>query len=176
MTTTSIVTIILSSSLISAIITGFITWLIKRYDFRQEYYRELIKKRIECYGTIEDFIGGFTIVGYVPEDGSKNYNCMADNDDYVNVFIKDLGIAIKHSMWINNETRKILGEFNSLSLEYNQLIVGREISNRDDEIELMKIASKFYNEVKELIIRLKKSTIDDLRNLHKLDFKKIDTK
>jgi hypothetical protein len=176
MTTTSIITIILSSSFLSAIMTGCITWLIKRYDFRQEYYKELTKKRIECYGNIEEFIGGFTLVGYIPEDGSKYYTCMADSNDYVDVFIKDLGIAIKHSMWINNVTRKILGEFNNLSLEYNQLIVGREISNEDDEIELMKLASRFYKQVQELLTRLKKSTINDLKNLHKLDFEKFDTK
>lgn len=170
MNTTSIITIILSSSLLSAILTGLITWLIKRYDFRQEYYKELIKRRIECYEHVENFLGGFTIVGYVRENGSRYYNCMVDEKTYMDVFIKDLGVAIKFSMWINNETCKLLGKFNSFAFDYNQLIIGRDISSKDDEERMIIQASCHYVEIQKLKDELRMCVIKDLKRLHKLDF------
>lgn len=170
MNTVSIISIVLSSSLLSATLTGFITWLIKRYDFRQEYYKELIKRRVECYEHIENFLGGFTIVGYVREDGSRYYNCMVDEKTYLDVFIGDLGIAIKFSMWINNETCKLLGKFNSFALEYNQLIVGRDINSKEDEEKMILQASSYYLDIQKLKDELKISVMKDLKKLHKLDF------
>ncbi len=61
METMEIIGLIISSSLASAIITtilgGIISGWLKRIDYADEYYKQILKRRIEVYELLEAEIG-----------------------------------------------------------------------------------------------------------------------
>lgn len=168
--------IILTSTLIatalSICLTAFITWRFKIYDFKKDYFREIIKRRINCYENIVHFLDEFVIVSKSQDNGSSYFQCMTDLNLFKNTFSDNLDIAIKNSMWINNNTRRILLEFNSFYEEYI-VILNPDNSIEENVIDNIENATKLYPKIHDLKNKLRKNVIIDLKELHKLDFSKL---
>jgi len=169
MTTTDIIVLILTSSVISSLLTGLITWIVRKYDYKREYYHEIIKKRLASYDLIENFISGFVwVVGDV-STGKKYYRCLVDKDTYVHLLIKDLANAIKFSIWVDKGSQKLLHKFNDFMFNYNQYIFNDNLA----EDELIEHAIQAYEVVHKLKTDLNNSILKDIQNLHHIKFKNL---
>ncbi|MBS2101138.1 hypothetical protein [Carboxylicivirga linearis] len=158
-----LIKIALSSSVIagivSAIVSYFITLKLKKYDFKTEYFKEILKKRLTAYQYIENQIG--ILKGVVIDDDRKSYHLIFDNGETKFLeYQQNLFIAISYSLWIDDETVKDLEKLNSLFFNLNNHVHDK---NND---EIVMIGKEYYQRISDLRFKLENSVKRGLYNLH----------
>lgn len=157
---------ILSGSLAAAIVSGLFSIYTQKSSYKNEYYKYIIKKRIEAYECIEEFI--ITIKG-ATYDKTDNKCChMIFSQDY-NWFIEKqskLWLAITFGTWIENDTLDALTEL-------NRMFVG--IKSTDNLLEFGKGKYKEIAALRDKIENLAKRDILSLHNIKAFRKKKSET-
>lgn len=110
------ITIILASSVIatvlSTIINYFISVRLKRLDYKNEYYKTIIQKRLEVYQYIEEQITYLRAV-MIDENDNKIYHALFNEGFEKAIDLQNnLIMAIAYSLWIDKDTSDYLQEMN----------------------------------------------------------------
>lgn len=134
-------------------------------DFKNEYYKEILKKRIKAYEFIERQIAVMKTVVLDKTDGKPYHLILSEDENTFHEFQKDLGLAISYSLWIDGKTSKTLDELNQLFYEINNLIIDKSKS------EVENIGKQYYQSIADYRIRLELDLKKGLYDLH--DVKKI---
>lgn len=162
--------IILASSLIATIVSSIISAIIsiklKSLDYKNEYYKIILEKRLEAYKFLETQIA--VLKGSVVDDDGQVYHLIFhEGEDKFNEFQMNLFLAFSFGMWINASTMKRMEELNELFLK-----ISRKIEGLSEE-DIQKTGTSFYGEIVRLRSNLENSIREDLLNLHNLkSFKK----
>lgn len=160
--------LILTSSLIagivSAIVSYFISVRLKNLDFRNEYYKEILKKRLTAYQYIESQIMVLKSVILDKKDNLPYHLIFSYSDREFFDYQKNLIMAINYSLWIDNKTTNILEKLNELFYSLNIKTKG------STEIEMQNIGKQYYQKISDLRFELENSTKEGLYDLH--DIKK----
>tara|TARA_R110002050_G_scaffold167946_1_gene299005 strand:- start:532 stop:1038 length:507 start_codon:yes stop_codon:yes gene_type:complete len=108
------ITIILSSAVVSAIISGLTTYLIEKRKYSQEYWKITIHKRIETYEEIEKVLVYFQTSHFV-----KDQPCHLAflNLDTFNNLQTGLGAVSWKRNWISSKLYAKIVELNRLLYE-----------------------------------------------------------
>ena len=167
MTTTEIIVTIFSSSVLSAGLTGFITWKMKQNEFRKTVFVNFINKRLEAYSELENLLGAFSIV-FRDFDGRKYHSMFRDVKPYGQFFL-NLGIALKFNTWYSPEILKILNRINDLQEDMWDLKFDESEESLNKNIEIGK--SK-YEKICRLRDELTAQIRNDFKTIHITDFKK----
>nr|WP_319401658.1 hypothetical protein [uncultured Carboxylicivirga sp.] len=158
-----LIKIILTSSviagLVSAIVSYFTTLKLKKYDFKTEYYKEILKKRLSAYQHIENQIA--VLKGDAMDSDGKAYHMIFNEGETKFIeYQQNLFIAIAYSLWIDDETVKQLEKLNHLFFNLNNHVHGKS----REEMEL--IGKKYYQRISDLRFNLENSVKKGLYNLH----------
>ncbi|WP_020539252.1 hypothetical protein [Lewinella cohaerens] len=163
MDTASLITTIVSSSVIATILSSLINLYTKKQDFKYEYYKILIKKRIESYEWIEQQIAVLKTSVLDSNDPRPFHQIFSFGKDY---FLEHSAFSIKvnaNNLWLNSKTNDILQKlvyiFNKIGFEYDT----------DNDTELIEAGKAYYEEIAELRDKLEDSVRRDLLRLHKFD-------
>tara|TARA_R110002012_G_scaffold99170_2_gene237084 strand:+ start:1896 stop:2444 length:549 start_codon:yes stop_codon:yes gene_type:complete len=163
-----ITTIILTSSLIAGVISSLISFFIsvtlRKMDFRNDYYKEILKKRLYAYQFIENQIVVMKAV-VLGDDGKPYHMIFSQGEEKLLEFQKDMGLAITYSLWIDDKTSNSLDELNNLFFNINNQVYGKS------EDDVIKIGQKYYQKVADFRISLENDIKNGLYDLH--DIKKI---
>ena len=163
MTVLQILTLIGSSSIIATFLSAIINQYFKKIEFRNDYYKIIIQKRIEAYENIEAQIQ-ILKVSILDESDGKSYHRIFYSDEYFNELTSPLLKANSNSLWINKKTNEkliqLLHIFNKVRFE-----------NKDD---LTEAGKKYYWEIAYLRDDLENLVRNDLLKLY--DFKDIKQK
>lgn len=179
------ITIILTSSVVSALISSlinsFFSLRIKNVEYKNTYYKEILSKRLTAYQFLETQVA--VLKAIVLDDDGETYHMIFNRsyDDFVD-FQKNLYAAMSYSLWINEDTVKSMQNLNDLflhlnyeiekgndlhvigKLHYKKLSIARkelETNVRKDLLELYKL-DKFLNEKSEYYVRnIKNFTASD---------------
>lgn len=162
------VKILFASGVIAGIVSAIISYLtairLKRMDFKNEYYKSILKKRLHAYEFIENQIA--VMKGIVlGEDGKPFHIIFGQGESKFYEFQKNLLLAISYSLWIDNKTSETLEEMNSLFFNLNNHIY------KKSNTEIEEIGKEYYNRVSNLRIQLENDIKGGLYDLH--DIKKI---
>jgi hypothetical protein len=154
---------ILSSSLLAAAFTslasGFFSVYVKAKEYENEYFKEVIKRRLEAYEFIEAQISLLKSASY-DNDGRAYHLIFAFGEDKFYEYQRNLGFAISKSVWINDRTKTLLIELSRLFLK---------ISNDYDlERDLILAGKDYYQAIALFRERLESSFSNDLLDLHKI--------
>jgi hypothetical protein len=167
MKTEFILTIILSSSLLSAFITGIITFIIHNQNFKKDYFKELLKKRLSAYESVENIYSILNVVGK-DDDNRKYHFCLKSSDSVANLLLL-LSTALKQSAWIKQDTINYLVIVNSLINE----IYRKSESTPFKTQEYLEFIKSEYEIVSSLKDDLGKSMISDYSSLYKVNLKEV---
>lgn len=163
MNTEEIINIILASTVISgitsALISYFISIRLKNHDYKNEYYKKILDKRLNAYQYLETQIAVMKTT-VMDEDANAYHYIFGEGTDGVIKFHQNLIIAMSYSLWINDKTVKIMEDLN----QYFFLI--SEINDKD---EIVKRAKRDYNKIADLRKKLESAVKNDLFNLHNLN-------
>ena len=165
--------IILSSAVISAVVSVILsavtTYWLKGLEFRNEYYKEIIKKRIEAYIPIEQVIASLKGAALDTEDNKPYHLIFGYGEEGFYNFFSYVKIGIQNSLWIEEKTIEYLEKINAISFKA-MLLSSEDPTN----IDLIQFGKKYYNELALLRKDLEVSARKDLLTLH--DFTKIKKK
>jgi hypothetical protein len=175
MTTSTLITVILSSSVLSAFLTGLITFIVHNRSYRNDYYKELIKKRLQAYESVESLYGILDVVAR--DEDERKYHFFLTNQESINNFFISLTSALKQNSWISQDTTDLLVLLMSL---INQIFKQIETTPLDSD-DYIEFAKTHYEMIASLRNDLRTSMLKDFSNLHKINFndlllKKKDTK
>ncbi|MDO6744201.1 hypothetical protein Q4553_06415 [Tenacibaculum soleae] len=166
MSTTEIIISIATSSLISSLLTSYINWKIHDSNYKKDYYKKLINKRLDAYESL-DLVTNLLSNKVDTENGIiHGFLC---NDYLFNHCIKKLNTAIGKSTWLDDITSHKLTEFN---IFLHNEITGEINDSEPEYIQTKKytyLAIKHYRKIEEF-----KSTLDyflknELKNLYQMD-------
>ena len=132
--------IILTSTVVSAIISSVVALVLKNVDFKNEYYKEIIKKRLEAYGYVERQIAVLKSSA-IDDDNKPCHLIFFYGADKFLEFQDNLFAAMSYGMWIDKETIKELERLNDLFFTINC-----KIKNKT-ETELINIGKEYHKTI-----------------------------
>ena len=116
------VEIILTSSLVAGIVGGLITWFsnhrLQRGTFRNEYYKQLITKRLKAYETVEA-LNKFLMQTVTMNSGDTYPIMFHSADKFVDSMVLHAK-ASEDSVWLSHDITDILSTINHLVLLANE--------------------------------------------------------
>lgn len=169
MTWSEILGIICGSGLISAGLTLLGECWLKRKDYKRDYYKKIIDKRLHAYEELEKFIGKLDVTKNVKLDivewidsqkgqgcpryvGTEEYliyNCFYEEAD-LREALKESIIICGYSPWYSVEIKKYVDEFNAKLAVYASLVIGPErtvekLKELKLDIEAEKLRSEHFD-------------------------------
>lgn len=165
-----LIKVILTSSLIagilSVIVSAIVSIKLKNLDYKNEYFKKILEKRLDAYKFLETQIA--VLKSTVLDEDAKAYHMIfAYGEDKFYEFQQNLIAAMVYSMWINDNTVDHMEKLNELFFKILRKVEG------DDVKQLVRIGKVHYHEISDLRKSLEDSVRKDLLNLHNLKkFKK----
>ena len=154
----------LVASIVSIIVTYLITLRLKKIDFRNEYYKVVLTKRLKAYEFIEAQIAVLKST-VVEEDGKPYHVIFSYGEDKCIEFQQNSLIAISYGLWIDDATMKELENMNELFFSIDNQI------NSKTKAEIIEIGKKYYREISDSRFKLENSVkkgLYDLPNVKKI--------
>ncbi|MDR2970706.1 MAG: hypothetical protein LBU83_02075 [Bacteroidales bacterium] len=162
------ITIILTSTLVASIVSILVTHITilrqKRVDFRNEYYKIILAKRLKAYQFVETQIAVLKSV-VVESDGKPYHVIFSYGEDKFIEFQQNLLLAISYGLWIDDGTMKELEKLNELFFSLNNQIRSKA------QNEILNVGKIYYQKISDTRLKLENSVIKGLYELH--DVRKI---
>lgn len=129
MGTTEIISLIVSSSVLSAILTGLVNLRIQNLNYKREYYKKLIQRRIEAQEQILNLNNELRIQVKL-ENGKLCNRICASGEEHFERFSLLVAASVNISFWLSEDLTGILLDFNIFLLNE----ISHEV-NAESEIE-----------------------------------------
>lgn len=108
------VALVLTSSLLSALITSTINWLLQRTNYKHDYYKKILEKRLQTYESVEKIIDRLSLFTQL-EDGSVFHSIFFSAEYHLDfLMLTSLGT---NTLWLSNELGDKLTEFSIFLLQ-----------------------------------------------------------
>jgi hypothetical protein len=145
--------ILLSSAVIAAIVSGIISVILKRIDYKNEYHKLILHKRITAYEQIEKVM---LLFGTCAFDNDKPLHGVFLQRKSIDQAMVTLALVLQYRIWINPNTYDAL-------IELNRLIY--KIQNSEDTITS---AKENYKTLGDLRDKLLNGSINDYKKLYRV--------
>lgn len=164
------VTVILSSALVAAIVSFVSNYVIQNLNYKQEYHKQLISKRLKAYEAVENvlqILGGHAIT----ENQESIPRVFWERESYID-FMQRLIYAITQSVWLSHDVTTILENINATctkaSFDFN---LAKPESSKIDFVKAgLALDSKLLEYKSELFVQIR----HDFLKLHNIEaFNKI---
>ena len=154
---------LVSSGIIAALISSIVTILFKQIDYKREYYRIIINKRLDAYEALEICLA-FLEEAIMTEAG-KYYTFLESWEEFSD-FDQKVRVAFRKGRWISLKTITKLSEMQQyiyplIETKLKKDLSKYEVMDKDLRIEASKVLSTYRNELNELV-RV------DMLNLYKI--------
>jgi hypothetical protein len=161
-----ILTSTILSGLVSAIVSAVVSLWLKNLDFKNEYYKKILDKRLEAYSFLERQIAVLKSSS-VDELDAKPYHLIFEySKEKFFEFQNNLIVAMAYGLWINDSTVQSMEKLNDL---FFYMLGDIQKEHGSDYTE---IGKKHYKEIVKIRNELEENVRKDLLNLY--DFKKFD--
>jgi len=152
-------TIILTSSvvagLVSGAVSGLFNLLIKNLEYANDYYKIVVRRRVDAYEMLENFIGLFRSC-VMDVDRFPYHIVFAGEDPQAAIFAATIDMQSK-SIWIDK------GAFEA-SQKLNYLL----FDVPSDPQDCVEFGKRHYQEIANLRDNLERAVADDMLNIHKV--------
>lgn len=183
-----IVKIALTSGISAALVTSGSNYFLKKQDYKREYYKKIIDKRLKAYEELESFMGAFCLKQEVsnPLQNEKEpqsfevLRCFTDENGLIKAN-SDILKVLKYSLWFSNEICDSLGKINSMVCEVG-ISVTDDSSTCSNEIRKSGLIGKLskddliiymghliFNDIQICIKELGIAISKDLTNIHDVE-------
>jgi hypothetical protein len=161
MSTGQVLTLLLSSSLLSAGLTSLITLLVSKANYKREYYKKLLDRRLNAYEEVELVINSLSTFIRTDKGELCPFVCAGGEQRR----IEFLGMILRtssHSLWLSSEVSGLLTELNVFMLNE----IDNHISqNGDYNTQLEQLGAKNAATFRRLREELQDAMYSDLRNM-----------
>ena len=159
--------IALTSGISAALVSSGANYFLKKQDYKRDYYKKIIDKRLKAYEELENFMGTFCLKQEISnplrvENDAESFevlSCFTEenglkkaNDDILKV--------LKYSLWFSNEICDNLRKINSMVCEVG-ISFTDDSSTLSNEIKKSGLTGKLVKE--DLIIYMGHIFFDDIQ-------------
>ncbi|MGI4727891.1 MAG: hypothetical protein ACRYGB_04900 [Janthinobacterium lividum] len=164
MITSQILSIILGSSLISALLTNLVNVFIQRNNYKNEYFKKLIDRRIDAYENVENLVSKMKIM-YLLENEQLCNLILALGKNHFDEFSISIAPTITKSFWLDDKISALLTKFSAC--------IVNEIYNKIDqtqivETELQRLGCKNRIAIQKIRYEIKELLYKDFDHLHEI--------
>lgn len=129
------IVIILSSTVLATILSGIINYLVsqrlRQLDYKNEYFKKILQKRLEVYELIDFQINHLKTSVLDEEDGRTYHQIFSFGLDYFVTSSQALSNIVSKSVWVSPKTfRKIM----ELSTLFSQISFSYRTDNKESLI------------------------------------------
>lgn len=103
----------LITAVVSAIVTNLFMWWQKRNDYKRDYYKKVVDKRIKAYEQAEVFVACFDGESVDRATGKSWLTCCETLEDAKRTF-EELENTNKYSLWLSKECNQCIQEINTV--------------------------------------------------------------
>ena len=137
------------------------TWCIRHLDFKNDYKKIIIKKRINAYSHIEKLINDLYRVYH---RNSNIYHKVFEYENNMKKFSNNLiNIMCEEKIWISADIHKNMFVLNNIIVWFFKK---KEKPKKEECIEY---GIKMFKKVLALRIKMEKSILKDMKSLYKVD-------
>ena len=150
------------SGIISTAMSYFVSVKLKDLDYRNEYYKQIIERRLNAYQNLEKPISELKgiLLDTTKLDQEPYHMFMSIGKSGFYEFLACVMNAFSDNLWLDDETNDNLEHLNQVLL-----VIGNEISDKSDE-EIVHIGKNYYDKLSETRFHLENSMKQGLYNLH----------
>lgn len=165
MDNTNIILTILSSSLLSASLTATINWVIQKNNYKNDYYKKLLEKRLNAYDQVGFMISELKSIVRLENGELCNLFFTMGKEYYDKFCILNLIPISMSSFWLNEEISDQIRDINILLLH--------EIDNEVDkskhiDAEILRLGVINRDKIVELRIKIEDLMLKDFKDLHNI--------
>lgn len=157
-----LITLVLTSSLFAAGLTVVGNILLQRNNYKNDYYKKLLDKRIDAYENLEHTIGQLAQLTQM-DDGRLSPLFCSMGRDYFDKFLIQLMAGSSKAIWLDSKTSHKLTE---LSIFLLQHIYNRVDEQGDWDEQLANLGALNRDKIKSFRLELENMLYKDLQTLH----------
>jgi hypothetical protein len=166
MSSFDIVTLVFTSSVLSAGLTALVNWIIQKRNYRNEYYKKLLDKRLNAYEEVEALVSQLTSMVSVGKGQMCNLFCHM-GQEYFREFLISVRIPMQKVFWLSDSVSGKLTELNIFLINE----IENKINERQEvDQQLIELGIKNVEKIRTMRKQLQAELYKDLRDLH--DIKK----
>ncbi len=149
------------TAIISAIITNLCLWWHKKADYKRDYYKKIVDKRIKAYEVVEKLIARLDKTAILENDNRKFLECCYPMGN-TKKFFEEMGEVEKYRLWLEQDCRECLDRINVKMTPFYAFYSTNEINMSGKRLskavevcsELEKERDKLRQIVKKNIVKL----------------------
>jgi hypothetical protein len=163
METSEIIALVVSSSVLSAILSGFVNLRIQNLNYKREYYKKLIERRIHAQDQILNLFNELRIQVKLDNGILCNRIC-ATGEEYFDSFVRLIATSVNISFWLSEDLSGILLDFNIFLLnEITHEIQGQNKNER--EKSLVNLGILHHEKLREFRSKLERQLMKDFAGM-----------
>ena len=147
------------SGMLSSLISYFVSAWLKDKDYKNEYFKIILHKRLEAYEFLENQIA---VLKSIVRNENKNYNLVFSYgiDKFLN-FQQNLHLAMSYSYWFNENTLRKMETLNDFFF-----VISQQVEN---DQELLEIGKNKNDELSQIRTSLEICVKKDYLELYKIE-------
>ena len=157
---------ILSSSAVAALVSSVCSYIIQSSalakNYKQDYYKMILTKRLEAYQYIEAQIAVMKMTVADDRTGESYHVIFSYNDNKYHQFQGNLLLALTHSMWLSGQM------INALAV-LNQLFLTIDAEIEEDVEHNISVGKRYYKQLAEARVDVENSLKTDLLTLYDIN-------
>lgn len=101
------------TAVISAIVTNVCLWWHKKADYKRDYYKKIVDKRIKAYEAVEKMVAHLNKTARVEDENKKFLACCYPMNN-TKKFFEDMAEVEKYRLWLERDCRECLDRINTI--------------------------------------------------------------
>ena len=161
MTNGQILAAILSSSVLSALLTSVVNFYITSLNYKNEYYKKLLDKRLDAYQEVYNFLSNIKTYVHDSEDSLLTPYILANGVEALDQAVIAMLVPLKKSFWLSGELADRLTELNVLFVELSN----KANRSSDPDKELKILGNDYLEKIRALRKKIQYQIQKDLETL-----------
>lgn len=162
-----IASIIISSSVIATFLSIAFNFIIQNLNYKREYFKKIIDKRIEAQDFIINIINELKVMTHL--DNGKICNIIFFSGEIrYNNFIVTLALTKNQSFWLSDELNDILLELNIFLLEEISYKIDKYIDSEKDA-QLILLGTKNCDKIRDYRIKIEEQLLENFSNMEQIN-------
>jgi hypothetical protein len=153
---------IISSSVLASTLTSFVNWIIHRSNYRNEYYKSILSKRLSAYEQVNSIVYDLSILINM---GDYVVPRICTSKEYYDDFIIKVANTNIHSFWVSSRVAGKLTEINIFLINRIENHIG---DDDDYDTRLEELGELHMESIRDLRRQLSTLMVEDFRKLYKI--------
>lgn len=164
MTTIETIVAVFSSSLLAAGLTSFVNYRLTTVNYRNEYYKKLLDRRLDAYENVYNFLSHLKMLTHDKEENTLTPFLLFNGINELDKTTIQILIPMKTNIWISDDLQDALGRLNVLLVELRYAAENAP----DPDKELIRIGSNRLPDIREKRKEIERIMKLDLRTMHNI--------